>query len=95
MIEANSETDTSEILVAAENNGLLDNKQYELSSVSPLFKQQLSHQLIIGRFLRIKLAKKILFNKKEKWVTKSELRQYAFPKFINQYMQQHAAQSLF
>jgi A/G-specific adenine glycosylase len=93
MIETDKEEDVSHILLSAEKTGLLPAGKYRLASVSPLFKQQLSHQLIVGKFIRIDLAYK---NRMQlNWVTKTQLLQYAFPKFINQYLRNDTEQSMF
>jgi A/G-specific adenine glycosylase len=75
----------------AEKKGLLQKKKYDLISVSSLYKQQLSHQLIAGQFIKINL-KKIPGAKNNPvaigwlWLAKNKLSKYAFPKFINLYL---------
>jgi len=63
----------------------LEKNSFEVKSVSPVFRQRLSHQLIEGRISFLKCRKKPelpgMF-----WVKKEELNQYAFPKFIKQYL---------
>jgi A/G-specific adenine glycosylase len=46
MIEMDKERSLKNILTAAEKYGLLPKNNYEFISISPLYKQQLSHQLI-------------------------------------------------
>jgi A/G-specific adenine glycosylase len=93
LIEANGEEDNKKIIAMAEKAGWLKKGQYDIVSISPLYKQQLSHQLIIGRFINIRLKTKSSQN--WQWVRKSELPNYAFPKFINQYSEKGREQSLF
>lgn len=95
LVETAGEEDVPGVLLTAEKNGLLEKKKYELVSVSPLFKQQLSHQLIAGRFIRVQVSKKFSLDSKGEWVTKKQLKQYAFPQFINQYLLNDKEQSLF
>ena len=93
MIETIKESDTKKILKQAEKIGWLQEGKYEVVAVSPLFKQQLSHQLIAGQFIKIKL-KKVVKND-WLWVSKNQLKKYAFPKFINQYLDNKGMQNLF
>ena len=88
--------DKKKILQLAEKKKWLTKKNYELLTVSPLFKQQLSHQLIAGQFIKIKLKQKPTAFKEWLWVTKNKAGKYAFPQFINQYLREKAGQqSLF
>jgi A/G-specific adenine glycosylase len=86
VVETNKEEESKEILMQAEKLNLLQKKNYEVIAVSPLFKQQLSHQLIAGRFIKIRLKGKLSQNKDLIWVTPGELKKFAFPQFINQYL---------
>lgn len=57
-----------------------------IQSVSSSYKQQLTHQLISGKFIRISLQKKpavagLL------WLTKKDLKRYAFPRLYREYLQ--------
>jgi A/G-specific adenine glycosylase len=95
MIEMNEEQDLKSILQQAEKNGLLERKKYDVVSQSPLYKQQLSHQLIAGQFIKVNLKKKPALKNDWLWVSKGRLSKYAFPKLINQYRVKTVAQSLF
>jgi len=89
MIETNKEQSLKIILSKAETEGLLQKNSYEFVSVSQLYKQQLSHQLIAGQFIRVKVKKLFSKNNPEMnswvWPSKNKLKNYPFPKFINQY----------
>ena len=87
IIETGKEEGSKKIIAQAEKLNWLQKKNYEIISISPLFKQQLSHQLIAGQFIKIRLTKKLNHNKNITWVTKRELKKFAFPKFINQYLE--------
>ncbi|MFI5132926.1 MAG: hypothetical protein ACHQEB_01255, partial [Chitinophagales bacterium] len=88
--------DKKNILSLAEKKGLLTKKKYEIISVSRLFKQQLSHQLIAGQFIRIRLKQKPRLTNDYFWLPKNRLTKYAFPGIINQYLQEKTIeQSLF
>lgn len=96
LIEPVGERDRKKILQEAEKKKWLTKKDYELLTVSPLFKQQLSHQLIAGQFIKIKLNSKYNSAKEWIWVSKNKAVKYAFPQFINQYLREKTGQqSLF
>ena len=86
LIETGAAQGHKKILKQAEKNGWMQPGQYEIISVSPLFKQQLSHQLIAGQFIKLKLKWKTKLKKDWFWLSKDQLSKYAFPKFINQYL---------
>ena len=87
MVEASDETPVKKIIQQALTKKWLEKEKYELISVSPLYKQQLSHQLIAGQFIKLKLKKKPA-EKNWMWLSKSELKKHAFPQFINQYLKE-------
>ena len=96
LIETAGEMDKKKILQAAEKKKWLTKKNYELLTVSPLFKQQLSHQFIAGQFIKIRLKKKPAVKNNWLWVSKNKAGKYAFPQFINQYLREKTGQqSLF
>lgn len=96
LLERTKETDKEAILQHLEKRKLLQKKNYELLSVSSLFKQKLSHQLIAGQFFKIKLAKKTIGLAACEWIPASRIGKYAFPQFINQYFRKNSGQqSLF
>jgi A/G-specific adenine glycosylase len=96
LLEFAKESDRKKILKQAEKKKLLPEKNYELTSVSPLFKQQLSHQLIAGQFIKIKLKRKPPGKNDWLWIMKNKAGKYAFPQFINQYFRgKPGEQSLF
>jgi A/G-specific adenine glycosylase len=96
LIEKFKECNSKIILQEAEKKKWILKKGYEVLSVSPLFRQQLSHQLIAGQFIKLSVKKKLLLSKAWVWVTKSKMLKYAFPQFINQYLKEKARrQSLF
>jgi len=63
---------------------------YHLKSVSPVYKQQLTHQNISGQFIAVDIAvvpESLLHMQK---IEQNALQSLAFPKFINQYLQNEA-----
>lgn len=87
LIESKKELDQAGILKEAERKKLLAKNTYQLVTISPNYHQRLSHQIISGKFLRIKLEKYHQKNNNgSMWVNKSGLKKFAFPQFINQYL---------
>ena len=95
MIEKETETTIENILMEAEKSGWLSKRKYEVVTISAVFKQQLSHQLIAGQFIKIKLKKNGAVKKDALWVKSNQLKKFAFPRFINQYFDNTKGQSLF
>ncbi len=88
MVEAPNELTVKKILQHAEKKKWITRNSYELVTVSPLYKQPLSHQLIAGQFIQIQVTKKPLQEKNWQWLTKNKMGKYAFPQFINQYLKE-------
>lgn len=87
LIETMNETTVTVLLKQAEKNNWLSKGSYEIKSVSPLYKQQLSHQLIAGQFITIQLTRIPAAGNNWMRVSKKTPDRYAFPQFINQYLQ--------
>lgn len=94
MVETGQEQPGQKILAESEKTGWLKKDEYEIITISPLFKQQLSHQLIAGRFITISLKNKTTLQKGQ-WVKRSSLVNYTFPRVINHYFEQRKEQALF
>lgn len=86
MIETEKERDLKAVLSRAEKEGILLKGKYDVLSASGVYKQQLSHQLIAGQFINIKLKSKPALKNDWVWLPGNKLRKYAFPKFINHYL---------
>ncbi len=100
MIEANGEKNLKSILRQAEKENLLEPANYDVISISRVYKQQLSHQLIAGKFvtMRLKRLPESIKNPVTNgwlWRTRRQLRKYPFPKFINEYLSGDRSQALF
>jgi A/G-specific adenine glycosylase len=87
LIESVSALNEKEILKQVKKKSWLEKNAIEIKSVSPVFKQQLSHQYIEGRFANLKTRQKPKLPRNTIWVRKGEIKNYAFPKFITQYLQ--------
>jgi A/G-specific adenine glycosylase len=87
LIESERELHEKEIIKQIKMKCCTPNSGIDVRSVSPTFKQQLSHQVIEGRFADVRIRRKQQLMEGEMWVKKEELKHYAFPKFITQYLQ--------
>jgi A/G-specific adenine glycosylase len=92
VLEANEQQDWTKTQVQQWFQQQLNVLDVALISVSPLQKQQLTHQLIKGQFIRVKIAAIPKTLAHYEWVNNSDIHTLAFPKFINQYLEMPAAQ---
>lgn len=86
LVEAGKEEEAKTILRSRAVKKFLANNQFETISISPLQKQQLTHQLIYGRFIHLRIFTKNILAVNCIWVKKEKLKNFAFPKFITQYL---------
>jgi A/G-specific adenine glycosylase len=86
LMEVNAETELKTVLSDAEQKGFLPKDNYSIITVSGLHKQQLSHQLITGQFITIRLKKKPVMKNNWLWLPKSHWKKLAFPRFVNYYL---------
>ena len=85
-LESSNVMNQKNVLADAEKKGMLQQGNFSIVDISPLLKQQLSHQLITGQFFAIRLFRKPL-HQNWIWVKREKLEQFAFPGIINQYFQ--------
>jgi A/G-specific adenine glycosylase len=85
LVETQKESGRNAVIRLAEKSALLP-EEYSVISISSPFSQQLSHQLISGRFLKIKVATTPP-DTQGIWIKKEELKKYPFPQFIHQHLQ--------
>lgn len=90
LLEAEKELEVKNIIQQSVNKKWLGKNEFALQSVSAVYKQQLSHQLIVGQFIRIILQYQPNENNNWVWMTKNKITKYAFPQLINQYLQKNA-----
>jgi A/G-specific adenine glycosylase len=93
MFENSQDLEQDKILAGAENQNWFIPGKYEVVKLSPVYKQQLSHQLIAGRFIHIRVKNKPA-QADWQWVNEAGLGQFAFPRVINQYLEKAKEQSL-
>lgn len=97
VIETTAEQKTEDLLELAVQQKWLSAKKYSIAYISPLFKQQLSHQTIAGRFISVQVERVGKLPEDINWVSKKEMAAYPFPRFINQFLSTNGSscQSLF
>ena len=86
LIETDDETPAKKVLTSAEKEGVLEKNSYKILSVSPIYTQQLSHQKIMGRFIKI-VSKKELNLPGFKAISLKQLSKHAFPRLITSYFE--------
>ena len=86
LIETNNEVSVKKLLTKAEKQILLKKGTYKILSVSPVSTQQLSHQKIVGRFIKLNLKKEFDLQGFNAIPLKQQSR-YAFPRLITAYFE--------
>lgn len=69
-------------------------QKFDITGISRIYKQQLSHQTISGRFITVRIQKPFPVLKEYKLIRKSKLKEYPLPKWITTYLQ-NPVQQLF
>jgi len=86
LFETNTDASVERLLARAEKEKILKKNSYKVVSISPLYSQQLSHQKIKGRFIKIAVKKELALSG-FKPVSLKQLSRHAFPRFINAYFE--------
>ena len=89
LLESNEQLSWDEPIVKDWLHQQLGLKTATVSAISPLQKQQLTHQLIKGQFIKVSIGSIPNTLKHHQWHTINELKELAFPKFINQYLDEN------
>jgi A/G-specific adenine glycosylase len=84
VVEVPAEMEEKEILQIGRKNGWIQ-RSGESAQISPVYKQQLSHQLIQGRFIYVKKKVRPTPGEDWTWIDRKGRKELAFPRFINQY----------
>lgn len=61
-------------------------QSFEIDTISRIYRQALTHQTILGQFVVVHVRKAVPALKDYQLVHKQELRQYAFPRLINTFL---------
>ncbi len=85
-LESGKPLTTAALIKEARQKKWLSSGIKTTTAISPWHKQQLTHQLIHGQFIRISLPKKpelpgLL------WLSEKEIKQYAFPRLFREYLE--------
>ena len=86
LIETNADVPAKRLLARAEKEKILKKDSYKVVSISPLYSQQLSHQKIKGRFIKITIKKELVLAG-FKPVSLKQLSRHAFPRLLNAYFE--------
>lgn len=89
LLETSSVNDTAFVMEQAKKQGIL-NAGCEIVHDSPVYLQQLTHQYISAKFIRIKVKQRPVHDLI--WILDRDLSKFAFPKVINQYHGEHSFQ---
>ncbi len=85
LIETKEWLDESTLTVNEEILKILNQADFTINYMSPKKSQKLTHQLITGRFIHVKINKP-LANNEYFMVSKKQLKTLPFPKFIASYL---------
>jgi A/G-specific adenine glycosylase len=87
---------SGEILQSGFARELFGNTKLTVKHISKIYRQELSHQTIQGQFITVTAERPLVKLKSYVLVNKQKMTEYAFPKFINAYLQDPTpVQSLF
>jgi A/G-specific adenine glycosylase len=65
---------------------LVNGQAVHIESISRMYRQQLTHQTIHGRFVKVKVQEALPSLSNYLLVDKKQLSKYAFPRFITTYL---------
>lgn len=85
MLEAKNKSTPEKIIKKAIEKGLLKIGSFNISHISAVYSQQLSHQKIMGQFIEIKVLQPVSISGFTP-VTSKQLSRFAFPKLLNIYL---------
>ncbi|MBS1932406.1 MAG: A/G-specific adenine glycosylase [Bacteroidetes bacterium] len=86
LLETQRSITEKEILKSSVAKTFFANEKYAVKHISPVYKQQLSHQTINGSFIHVRLKKPVKDSGAYFLVNKKEIKKYAFPKFITHHL---------
>jgi len=86
LIETTSAAEPAGIIKQAVQQKWLKPNGYTIKSISPLYKQQLSHQHINGQFIIVTMKTKPAITGDWQWIAKDALHQYAFPRMLRHFL---------
>jgi A/G-specific adenine glycosylase len=93
LIETDDQIIEERLIEMVKQSGIVDSRDIEVVEYSDIHKQQLSHQLIHGRFLHVLTKEKPVGDPSWLWLPESRMKEYPFPRLINSYLQRSAVPS--
>lgn len=87
LIESERLVPEKEFVECSSVRTLFHGNDFKVDKISKTFSQKLTHQTITGRFIHVTLQNAAVPLKKYRMVSKNELKNLAFPKFITSYLQ--------
>lgn len=89
LLESNEQLSWDDATVKVWLQQQLSIEKANVLAISTLQKQQLTHQLIKGQFIKVSLNSIPNNLKHHQWFPMNQLKKLAFPKFINQYLDEN------
>ena len=86
LIETESQLPEKEITDSPSFKSFFKGNNYEVAKMSKIYKQKLTHQIIKGRFIHVKIKSPAKALKNYEAVSAKELALLPFPKFISSYL---------
>src|SRR4030095_12069824 len=86
LMESSSEKEQSSVTSAQMIKKAVGIANLKIHSISPVFKQQLTHQTIYGQFITV-IISAALKNEQYDLIPEKELNNYPFPKLINSFLE--------
>jgi A/G-specific adenine glycosylase len=86
LVETKKPENEKPVIQTAVKEQILKHKKFSIVNISPAVKQLLSHQLINGQFIHIRVSLKPRIKENYVSVPKEKLKSYPFPKLINDYI---------
>jgi len=86
LIESGKELNKPALLRLLKKKKWFSDKTGSITGISPVSKQQLSHQLIVGQFINLQMKQRPKLGEEWFWIKKEKAKKYPFPGFINQYL---------
>jgi len=93
LIETDAQIIEEQLIEMVKQSGMVESHNIEIVEYSETHKQQLSHQLIQGRFLHVRTKEKPAGDPSWLWLPESQMKEYPFPRLINSYRQRSSLTS--
>jgi A/G-specific adenine glycosylase len=85
LLETAKPVSIKKLQATEEFSSIFKDTKYKIENISPLYRQQLSHQTIHGQFLTIAVTSPLALNNYQ-LISENGIKKLPFPKFINTYL---------